>query len=316
MKSFPIIPIWLMIIISIIYIILIIKTKPIYKKILRLFIIIIIFIINLRLMIPSNNGESYTTNLDIIMVIDNSISMNAEDYNGNNTRLSAVKKDLKYILDKIPAAYYSIITFDSKSYIRTPLTSDRDTIDNIIDTMNAKKVLYSDGSDITIYKDDLKYILEKSKQRENHKTIVLLISDGEQTSENKVKSLSELKKYIDDGAVLGYGTKKGGEMQEKTSYSSEKYEYIEDKREKYPYPHAISKIDERNLKKFANNLGIKYIHMTKQNDIDNKIKEIIKLGEIDEKNNINSYTDTYYPLALILSILLIIELYIDKKEYL
>lgn len=316
MKAFPIIPIWIMVLISIIYIKLVIKTKPKTKLVVRLLIILVVFIINLRFMVLDDNAEAYTSDLDIIIVVDNSISMNAEDYNGNNTRLSAVKDDLNYILDKIPSARYSIITFDSKSYIKTPLTTDRDAINYVIYSMEAKKSLYSDGSDLTIYKDDLKYILEKSKEKENHKRIVLLISDGEQTSENKIESLYELKKYIDGGAVLGYGTAIGGEMKEKKSISSDEYEYLEDRREKYPYPHAISKINENNLKKFANNLGIDYIHMTKQNNIDNEIKKIINLGQLGEKDNVNSYKDTYYPLAFILSILLIIELYIDKREYL
>ena len=316
MKAFPIIPIWIMVLISIIYIKLVIKTKTTTKLVIRLLIILVVFIINLRFMVLDDNAEAYTSDLDIIIVVDNSISMNAEDYNGNNTRLSAVKDDLNYILDKIPSARYSIITFDSKSYIKTPLTTDRDAINYVIYSMEAKKSLYSDGSDLTIYKDDLKYILEKSKEKENHKRIVLLISDGEQTSENKIESLYELKKYIDGGAVLGYGTAIGGEMKEKKSISSDEYEYLEDRREKYPYPHAISKINENNLKKFANNLGIDYIHMTKQNNIDNEIKKIINLGQLGEKDNVNSYKDTYYPLAFILSILLIIELYIDKREYL
>lgn len=316
MRTFPIIPVWLMIPITMIFILLIIKTKPKYKLILRVLIIIIIFIINLRPMVPDSKGEAYVSDLDIILVVDNSISMVAEDYDGNKTRLSAVKDDLKYILDKLPSAHYSIITFDSKSYLRTPLTSDRDTIDIIIDTMDVKKMLYSKGSDITVYKDDLKYILEKSKAKENHKRIVLLVSDGEKTSENNMQSLRNLKDYIDDGAVLGYGTSKGGKMKEKLYSTSDEYEYIEDRTKGYPYSDAISKIDERNLRKIANNLGINYIHMTKQKNIDNKINNIIKLAQLGGTDNINSYKDTYYPLAFILSILLIIELYLDKKEYL
>ena len=56
--------------------------------------------------------------------------------------------------------------------------------------------------------------------------------------------------------------------------------------------------------------------MTNQNNINNKIKQIISKSTIDENNKINSYKDTYYPLAILLSILILIELYLDRREYL
>lgn len=317
MKSFPIIPIWLMIIISIIYILLVIKTTNKKKLIIRILIIILIFIINLRFMTEDKNGESYVSNLDIVMVVDNSISMVAEDYNGNNRRLDAVKDDLKYILNKIPSASYSMITFDSKSYIRSPFTTDRDCIDSIIDTMDVKLSFYSAGSNITIFKNDLKYLLNSSKKKDNHKRIVIIVSDGEVISSKGIASLRGLKKYVDEGIVLGYGTTKGGKMKEKLYSTSDKYEYIEDRRgDEYPAPKAISKINEKNLKKMANDLGIDYIHMTKQSNVNNKINKIISKSSLSESDSINSYKDTYYPFAIILSILILMELYLDRRDYL
>ena len=44
------------------------------------------------------------------------------------------------------------------------------------------------------------------------KRILFFISDGEITSEEKLSSFSSIKKYVDDGAVLGYGTSSGGKM--------------------------------------------------------------------------------------------------------
>ena len=316
MKSFPIIPIWLMIIITIIYMILVIKTNNKYKLLVRILIILVIFIINLRFMVRDNNAQTYQSNLDIIMVVDNSISMVAEDYNGKNTRLSAVKDDLKYILNKIPLASYSIITFDSKSYIRSPLTNDRDNIDTIIDTMGVKLSYYSSGSDITVFKDDLKFMLECSKKKNNHKRIVILVSDGEVNEAEGIISLSDLKDYINEGVVLGYGTTAGGEMREKLYSTSDKLEYIEDRRNGYPYKHAISRIDESNLKKMANDLGISYVHMDKQGNINKKINDIIKEGNLSDSSDIESYKDTYYPFTVLLSLLLLAELYLDRREYL
>ena len=316
MRAFPIIPIWLMIIITVIYLILVFRTKPIFRLIVRILIIIVVFIINIRFMVRDGNAESAKSNLDIILVVDNSISMVAEDYNGTHTRLSAVKDDLKYILDNMPSASYAAITFDSKSYIRSPFTSDRDNLDAIIDTMDVKLSFYSSGSNITIFKENLKYMLENSKKKENHKRIVILVSDGEQTSDESLASLSDLKNLVDDGMVLGYGTSKGGEMKEKKYISSNDTEYIEDRRGRYPYPHAVSKIDESNLKKMADQLGIEYINMSKQSNVDKKIRNIANNSDLVKGDDIESYRDTYYPLAIVLSILIVMELYLDKREYL
>ena len=76
MKLFPIIPIWIMLIICISLIIYIIIKK---RDLLQILIIILLFVINLRIMIPSNNSKTIKNDLDILFVIDNTISMNTLD---------------------------------------------------------------------------------------------------------------------------------------------------------------------------------------------------------------------------------------------
>ena len=50
-------------------------------------------------MIPNGKAKTIADNLDILFVIDTTISMIAEDYDNNETRLSAVKKDCEYIIE-------------------------------------------------------------------------------------------------------------------------------------------------------------------------------------------------------------------------
>lgn len=314
MKSFPIIPIWLMIIISIAFIVLILKTDNKLKLIVRILIIIMIFIINLRFMVYDGTSSSYKSNYDVFLVVDNTISMVAEDYNGKGRRLDAVKEDLEYILNELPSAEYSLITYDNQSYIRSPLTSDRDTIDVLIETMDVKLSYYATGSSITNFKSDLKKMLENSKKKAGHKRVVFIVSDGENNTDEKIESLSDLSSLVDAGAVLGYGTTKGGMMKEKKWSTSTEEEYIEDRSGGYPWPKAVSKIDEGNLKKMASDLDISYVHMEKQNNVDSVIKDIINNSDLSESDDIDSYSDTYYPFAAILTVLLLLELYLDKRE--
>ena len=304
MKLFPIIPIWIMLIICISLIIYIILFNK--KNINQIIIIVLLFIINLRLMIPSNNSIILSNNLDVLFVIDNTISMNAEDYDGNKTRLSAVKKDCNYIIKKLNGARFSLITFNNKAKVVTPFTKDYNITTEAIDIITPIEELYAKGSSLNTPYDEIINSLKSSEKKDNRIRILFFISDGEITDESTLKSFKEIAKYINNGAVLGYGTTKGGYMKTKSKWSDNE-EYIIDE-SNYKYEKAISKIDEKNLKKIADDIKIDYIHMEKQSNINNKLSEIEKTV----KNGIASsdkstYEDTYYYLLIPLLIVITLE---------
>ena len=100
----PIIPIWLMVIISVSLIILVLYNKQIkeiilntqsnerterQKSLLKNYIIsatikisaiILLFIINLRIMLPNGDGKLMNSDYNVLFVIDTSVSMRALDY--------------------------------------------------------------------------------------------------------------------------------------------------------------------------------------------------------------------------------------------
>lgn len=302
MKLFPIIPIWIMLIICISLIIYIIIKK---RDLLQILIIILLFIINLRIMIPSNNSKTIKNNLDILFVIDNTISMNALDYNGSNTRLSGVKEACNYIIDELNGSRFSVITFDNTSRIVTPYTYDANITREAISIMTPINELYAKGSSIDVSLDSIMYSLKNSKKKNDNNRIIFFISDGENTSNNSIKSFKSISKYISDGAVLGYGTKKGGYMKDESEYATN--EYIMDYTSTN-FGKAISKIDEKNLKEIANDMIVDYIHVTNSNDINSKIKQIKnKTKSTLESNDKSSYDDIYYIFVIPLLILLFIE---------
>ena len=302
MKLFPIIPIWIMLIICISLIIYIIIKK---RDLLQILIIILLFIINLRIMIPSNNSKTIKNDLDILFVIDNTISMNALDYNGSNTRLSGVKEACNYIIDELNGSRFSVITFDNTSRIVTPYTYDANITREAISIMMPINELYAKGSSIDVSLDSIMYSLKNSKKKNDNNRIIFFISDGENTSNNSIKSFKSISKYISDGAVLGYGTKKGGYMKDESEYATN--EYIMD----YTgtnFGKAISKIDEKNLKEIANDMDVDYIHVINSNNINSKIKQIKnKTKSTLESNDKSSYDDIYYIFVIPLLILLFIE---------
>lgn len=313
MKAFPIIPIWLMIFIC--AFLFLVSFKNSRKNGLEVGIIILLFLINLRVMLPTTTSKELAYNLDVLFVIDNTISMNALDYNGTNTRLTGVKADCKYIIDQLNGARFSIITFHNTSKIVTPYTKDTNLTIEAIDIMMPIEELYAKGSSLNTPIDDILTSLQSSKQKNDRTRIIFFISDGEITDDSTLASYQEIKKYITNGAVLGYGTKKGGYMKTTDKYTGTQG-YIMDS-SSYSYEKAISKIDETTLSQIARDMNIDYISMEKQNNLNNKLKEIQNLttNQITESDKRN-YKDTYYFLAIPLLILLTIWIYPIRGEIL
>lgn len=305
MRMFPIIPVWLMFILCIFLIIFIIKHNK--KDVIQISIVVLIFIINLRIMIPSNDSQVLSNNLDVLFVIDNTISMNAEDYNGTTPRLDAVKKDCNYIINKLNGARFSLITFNNSAKIVIPFTRDSNITTESIEIIETIELLYAKGSSLNTPIKTIVSSLEASKNQDNRKKVLFFISDGEITDDSKLKSFKEIAKYVDNGTVLGYGTTKGGYMRTSNKYSNEK-KFVMDY-STYNYGKAVSKLDEDNLKKIASDIDGEYIHMEKQSNIDKRLKEIHSMtNSSTESSDKSTYEDTYYLLIAPLLILLMIEI--------
>ena len=289
----PIIPVWIMILFLPCF--WICRSLDKKKFIRQIFIVILIFLINLRPMFRIGTSEVMTNELDVLFVIDTTISMVAEDYNGNDTRLSAVKRDCRYIMEQLHGSKFSIVTFDDTSKIMVPFTMDSNLIGETIDILNVSNYVYAKGTSLNKPISNMESVFMASEKHSNRARIVFFISDGEITNEDSIneEGYSDLKKYISDGAVLGYGTDVGGYMYVKDLYE-DSFTYVED-RTSYPYKKAVSRIDEDNLKTISDSLGIDYVYMDNQSNIDKKLNEIkdgvnYKASKVD----LSSYEDIYY----------------------
>ncbi len=305
----PIISLWIMIPISIFLGLMIYINSNGLKMILRFVFLVLLFVINLRIMI--NNGKSlvFENNLDIIFIVDTTISMDAVDV--KPTRLTQVKKDINYIMDKTIGANYSVIAYDNSVYVSTPLTKDSTMVSSVVDSLSVPQELYAKGSKITVFENSLEELLAREKNKKDRAVIVYIFSDGENNTNKSEETLTGYKKQIQGGAVLGYGTTKGGGMMVEDYDGVKKYlTYYDDN---YNKKNAISKIDEKNLKNIANELGIEYIHMTETSKINNNLKKLNKIKVNANNGEKYSYSDTYYFITPFLAVLLLIELYDYRK---
>lgn len=305
MRINPILPIWLMTILCIIM--LFFKRKGTFPYIRQIFTVLLLFLINLRIMIPSENVDSFSAEreVSVLFVIDNTISMLAEDYNSGTERLTAVKEDCSHIIDELYGADFSVITFDNTAKILAPFSNDTEFAKNTINSVYPINEFYARGSSMNTCKDILLQTLKHIKDKSTNPVAVFFISDGEITNEDTLETFAQASPYIDYGAVLGYGTKQGGKMYP-ISYDDEVKTPLQDESD-YPYVDAISRIDEDNLQQLANDMGIDYIHMTAQENIDDTLEEIRQTVITSTANGEETYgyQDIYYWFVLPLLSLLI-----------
>lgn len=264
-------------------------------------IIIICALAFMVLMRPSKEEKThdvYLSNLDVMFVVDDTISMWAEDMNGG-TRMKEAEKDVKYIMDELAGANFALIKFDNYSQILSPYTQDSDDVKDYLDTISVMVSLDAKGSSMNTPYTDMESLLHSTAKKKDRQAIVFFLSDGEITNDEKLSSYAGLKDYVKDGAVLGYGTSEGGLM--KDGYGH----YIYDPE---GFGKAKSKIDEKNLKQIASDLGLTYIHVEDQHSVDTRLSIIKSMAKsVANKQKLTYYTDYYFYFALPLLIMLILE---------
>ena len=307
----PIIPIAVVIpvmvlILAAIVIAIVRKKIGIWGKILRIaritLVLVLVFLINLRIMGKRYNVDVELKNIDVLFVVDATISMWAEDYNGDDTRMSAVMKDCKHIMDSLSGSNFSLIKFDNRSQILAPFTQDSRNVSDAFATLSTPDRYYARGTTLNTPYEDMADMLKSSSKKEDRLTIVFFISDGEITAENaQVQSYAGMEPYIDGGAVLGYGTKEGGRMYDKNSYT-----YI---KEPETNKDALSIYNETTLQDMAEEMDIDYIHMDNTANVEYLLDQIKSASSMQMASSDNvSYEDTYFYYTYPLLLLLIIEM--------
>ncbi|MEV7619218.1 VWA domain-containing protein [Microbacterium sp. NPDC089321] len=221
---------------------------------LRLGMIVVVFAMLLRPGIPGGTSQTLATDTDVVIVVDTTASIVAEDWAGDRPRIDGVRADVQAIVDEYPGARFALISFDAAAQLRLPLTTDATALMSSLDVMRPEVTDQSRGSSIGIANrmlaDTLSAAAKASPERAR---MVFYLGDGEQTASREPESFASSAKYVDGGAVLGYGTTDGGPMKKTTGAGAAAGEYIE-----YQGAPAMSVIDEDALRQVSEQLGVEY----------------------------------------------------------
>lgn len=225
--------------------------------------------------------ESLVRDLEVLVVVDRTASMGAEDWNGNKPRMEGVRKDLRALSKNLPSSRFALMTFGGSTRLELPFSSDTQTFNVGVATIQREHGYYGSGSTVDAPLANMTEVLERAEeQHPDRNRAVIFVSDGENTeSEGSQESFEGIDDLTETALVLGYGTEEGGKM---LIDPEEPGDYITDD----DYNTARSHIDEENLKTIADQMGGDYLHRTEPGGLDawtDKLEEDFTKDESDEE---------------------------------
>ncbi|MGP6169705.1 vWA domain-containing protein [Microbacterium sp. A204] len=283
----------------------------------RLVMLLACFFMLLRPGIPGGAVQTLATETDIVIVLDTTASIVAEDWDGDQPRLSGVRADVQSIVDEYPGARFALITFDASAEQRLPLTTDTTALISSLEILHPEVTSQSRGSSIgiasTMLEETLAAAAESAPDRSR---MVFYLGDGEQTVTTEPESFAGSAEFIDGGEVLGYGTSEGGPMKitsgdpstssgtdsTGSGTGSDAGEYIE-----YQGTPAMSVLDEANLQAIADELGVPLQLRDATSSLD--LPEApTTTTNYAESGSVGNVIELYWVFALLIVVLLGVEL--------
>lgn len=146
--------------------------------------LLIIALANLRL--PSGAEKINRTGLDVMIAMDVSKSMLAQDI--KPTRLDRAKQVLNRLIDRLGSNRVGIVIFAGKAYLQMPLTGDLAAAKMYLSSATTESV----PTQGTVIGDALKMCYASFNPKEKKYKTVILISDGEDHDEEAVKIAQQM----------------------------------------------------------------------------------------------------------------------------
>ena len=235
---------------------------------------------------PQSSEKNSTTNvegIDIVMTMDVSGSMLAEDFKPN--RLEAAKKVGAKFVDGRPNNRIGLVVFASESYTQCPMTTDHKVLNQLMSEI--KTGIIEDGTAIG---DGLSIAISRLKDSDAISKVIILLTDGvnntgsiDPISAAEIAKMFGLRLY-----TIGVGTHGTAPYPVQDFFGNKRYQQVE------------VNIDEDMLRQIANMTGAQYFRATDNSSLDKIYSEIDKM----EKSRIEVYeferkTEEFFPFAAI-----------------
>lgn len=240
----------------------------------------------------SSSGQEITTEgIDIVLCLDVSGSMLAEDFKPN--RIEAAKEVAIDFIGGRPNDRVGLVIFSGESFTQCPITTDHDIVINLLDEL--KTGLLEDGTAIGM---GLATSVNRLKDSRAKSKVVILLTDGDNNAgfiapltAAEIAQSFNVRVY-----TIGVGKKGKAPYPVQTPFGKQ-YQYIE------------ANFDEDMLRKIGSMTQGAYFRATDNKSLEEIYSEIDQLEKTRiEVTEFQSYTEEFFPFALLAGILFVLEL--------
>lgn len=195
------------------------KGTSIFQSYIRLAILIFVGLILFVIVLlrPISGSDIVTTkasNLDIMIVVDTSLSMSVRDMPNNASRIEATKTLLSSIVKARNTDRIGLVSFSSLATPELPLTTDYTTVQTGIETLRLVDFSYSKGSSVAIGIAEAVTRLTANESSQNRAKAIILVGDGEEKNATSggIDVVSAAKSANIPIYSIGVGTSTGGDV--------------------------------------------------------------------------------------------------------
>lgn len=179
----------------------------------RLAILVLLSVVAMQFGFSDDDQSRQTDPAEFVLVIDRTTSMGAQDFRGQEPRMTGVAEDVAALVEQRPDARYAVIVVDNEAQLELPWTTDARAVRTLAETMGWREFGLGSGTDITVGLELALEVLQGSSMASTAtERYLVYFGDGEQTGEQAVRNLLPLAELLTDALVLGYGTVAGGVM--------------------------------------------------------------------------------------------------------
>jgi len=215
-------------------------------------------------LIPESPATAY--GIDMMLVIDVSTSMRAEDLAPGKDRLAAAKEVVRDFVSRRGNDRIGMIVFAARPYTQCPLTVDHDVIVEMLDQIETGMV--EDGTAIGMA---LGTAVNRLRESEAKTKLVILLTDGQnnmgdispETAAQAARSM-DVRVY-----AVGVGTRDQAPYPVVDAFGRKRYDY------------RPSEVDDASLTEIAQITGGRYFRATDSDSLEETYREIDRLEKTE-----------------------------------
>lgn len=240
----------------------------------------------------SNKLQNITTEgIDIVIALDISSSMLAEDLKPN--RLEAAKKVASNFISGRPNDHIGLVVFSGESFTQCPLTTDHTVLLNLFGSL--KSGIIEDGTAIGL---GLANAVNRLKDSKAKSKVIILLTDGSNNMGDidPITAADLAKTFGIRVYTIGVGRKGTAPYPFQTAYGVQ-YQNIE------------VEIDEPPLRQIAQNTGGSYYRATSNSSLKNIYSQIDQLEKTKMRvHEYNKKSEEFHLFALLAVVFLLLEI--------